>query len=89
LLDGYAVCACPNLVYRSTKPVMYPWDDWEVLMTSELRCDLVQRAKQKIGLDITAAAAPENVTAAIEAARMIGEHGFADDMAYEQWVALL
>jgi hypothetical protein len=89
ILDGYAICRCTNLVYRPTKPVMNPWDEWEVIMASELRRDLIKRAKAKVGVSSDGVAAPENLQAAVEAARLIGEHGFANDIAYEQWIASL
>jgi len=68
---------------------MTPWDTWNMMLGTELRRDLVTRAKARIGLDEPSRIAPQNLVAAAEAARVAGENIFANDLEYEQWVASL
>jgi hypothetical protein len=49
---------------------------------------LVRVAKERIGLDVPACD-PLSVQDAVAAARMIHAHVLANDLEYEQWVALL
>ena len=91
LIARYAVCACPHLVYTPSRLIgpMTPWDTWVPRMDANLRKQLVAMAKARVGLDEPSRIAPQNLVAAVEAARMANENRFADDLEYEQWVASL
>ena len=91
LTARYAVCACPHLVYVPSRLIgpMTPWDTWVERLDADLRKRLVAQAKANVGLDGPIETLPENIRLAVEAARLAGENGVADDLEYEQWVASL
>jgi hypothetical protein len=90
LLDRVSICACPHLVYTPSRAYgpMTPWDTWVPVVNPGERARLVRVAKERIGLDVPACD-PLSVQDAVAAARMIHAHVLANDLEYEQWVALL
>jgi hypothetical protein len=67
---------------------MTPWDTWVSVANPRERARLVRVAKERIGLDVPDCD-PLSVQDAVAAARMVHEHGVANDLEYEQWVASL
>jgi hypothetical protein len=90
LLDRVSICACPHLVYTPSRPYgpMTSWDTWVPIVNARERARLVRVAKERIGLHVPECD-PENVRDAVDAARIAGENVLANDLEYEQWVALL
>jgi hypothetical protein len=100
LLQDFAVCRCPHLVYHPVlafaPPSFVPTTisglpghttTWQAIPDANLRRKLIREAKQRIGEQ--AVVPYENVRDATEAARMVGEHMLANDLEYEQWVTSL
>jgi hypothetical protein len=90
LLDRVSICACPHLVYTPSRAFgpMTPWDTWVGVVNPSERARLIRVAKERIGLDVPACD-PLSVQDAVAAARMAKDNVLANDLEYEQWIALL
>lgn len=99
-----AICNCRDLVYRrpftfappSFAPmgmISSPYSQqeqqnaWAATVDRRCRRNLILEAKRRVGVEFVVPA--EDLAAAVEAARMVGEDTFANDLEYEQWVASL
>jgi hypothetical protein len=60
---------------------------WTASVDRRARRALILDAKRRVGIELVLPA--EDVAAAVEAARLAGEDGFANDLEYEHWVAAL